>query len=464
MAQAPYSDLEVRHLETERSELQPVPNNPDYTLPEPSHTPDTQDTQNTVADKSEIPTSDAQPLAGSDKPGRRLCGLSSRVFYALVALATLVIAGGIVAGAVVGTRARNGSEDHASGGGNADGGDAADPSNDGNTNTHVMSTSQLASANWTDPAGFHHRFVFFQDVTGALVARRWESQNKTWATNNLTDIIARSDSSLSPLGRSTPLASAASTYNSSSERVRLYFITSNNTVSGVAINDLVKEPEAWRVDSIAGNSIQTWPGSQLAASWHRCWANACEGTFTVAFQRLEDAGVMTTNSTEYKNPRLALEANRAAYNTSLALVAERFESDYPRLTMLTETLASAVKGRIQKSSFTGKWIPQEELFSNVNLPVPSPSLQFSLGALPNSDGVVFLILQPNGKVIGEYFRSGFKDMPEIEFRNGPSGVNFSVIATGEDAMFYGISGDEVLAYSIDDSDPSVFKFEGTVYP
>lgn len=78
--------------------------------------------------------------------------------------------------------------------------------------------------------------------------------------------------------------------------------------------------------------------------------------------------------------------------------------------------------------------------------------------------VVFLALLPNGTVTGSYFRVDFVMISSVEFRGGPSNLNFTAIATSEEAMFYGISQDEIHQYSINDTDPSVFDYVEKVFP
>lgn len=58
--------------------------------------------------------------------------------------------------------------------------------------------------------------------------------------------------------------------------------------------------------------------------------------------------------------------------------------------------------------------------------------------------------------------SKYNPISNTTFASGPS-VNFSTIATTVDAMFYGVSGDQILEYSITQSDPSTFKYSGVVF-
>ncbi|KAJ8107240.1 hypothetical protein ONZ43_g6797 [Nemania bipapillata] len=147
----------------------------------------------------------------------------------------------------------------------------------------------------------------------------------------------------------------------------------------------------------------------------------------------------------------------ASSNTSVA-----------RLTMLSESLTTATSGLGQKTTYAEEstWYSDGQLLGSRSLPAPSPNLQFAITRLDNFAAIVFLALLPNGTVTGEYYlksQSKFVEILSVEFRNGPS-ANFSAIATSEEAIFYGISGDEILQYSVDSEDPSVFNFMEVVYP
>lgn len=91
-------------------------------------------------------------------------------------------------------------------------------------------------------------------------------------------------------------------------------------------------------------------------------------------------------------------------------------------------------------------------------------LQFAITLLDNFRTVVFLALLPNGTVAGSYYRRHFVSIPAVEFRGGPSDLNFTAIATSEEAIFYGISNDEIHQYSVDHTNPSVFEYVEMIYP
>lgn len=90
-------------------------------------------------------------------------------------------------------------------------------------------------------------------------------------------------------------------------------------------------------------------------------------------------------------------------------------------------------------------------------------MQFAITLMNNFTETMFLSLLPDGTVKAKWWGGHFTDIPSINFRGGPL-VNFTAIAASEDAMFYGISNDEVLQYQPDDTDLFSFVYVGKVYP
>ncbi|TRX91679.1 hypothetical protein FHL15_007461 [Xylaria flabelliformis] len=336
-------------------------------------------------------------------------------------------------------------------------------------NVNILAESKLSATNWTDLNGFTHRFVFFQDTFNALVARRWDSQNHTWTTNNLTDILSSTRTPLNPLRPSTPLASVASYFQNITNSLNLYFVATNNIITGVAVFDLLRGPNNWVLDSTLGEgpALLTSPGSQLAAMWNRCSADDCVGWWALAYQGLPDADVNVVNSSDWKSPYVA--QSRVAQNSSLAMIPEiDYEaSSLTSISLMSESLTTSNLGSVRKTAYVNQakgWVDAGPLLHDISLPGPSPTLQFAISTLDHFESPVFLCLLPNGTVTGEYWRSGFVSIHRVEFRGGPDTVNFSAIAASEEAMFYGVSNDEILQYSITATDPSIFQFVERVYP
>ncbi|KAI0160541.1 hypothetical protein GGR57DRAFT_499221 [Xylariaceae sp. FL1272] len=163
---------------------------------------------------------------------KRKCGIPIRRFYAACAILFIIIIGAIIGG-VVGSRQAQGSK-------KADSGPDSDTSmspSESAPNKNILSASRLA--------------------------RRWDSQNKTWNTENITNILSSTSGPVNPQKPYTPLASAAS--NGDLNRIHLWFLAPDNAITGATILDLLEDPSAWWHDSIDNNIIYTAPGSQLVA-------------------------------------------------------------------------------------------------------------------------------------------------------------------------------------------------------
>ncbi|KAI1116723.1 hypothetical protein F5Y14DRAFT_406368 [Nemania sp. NC0429] len=473
-----YSTLEVssaqRHPANEHAQTyypEPRQSRLDSAVPEVVPLEYKNDNIHAAGTEGELPRAGPSTSATNGQDTQRRCGLTLRSFYTilaiLVVLAIGAIAGG-VAGGIISSRRQNNSNSTEPGMGD-DGGNLknlTNPTNPTNpTTSRILSTSKLSATNWTDPRGNTHRFVFFQDASNAIIVRRWDAQNGTWGTNNLTDILRTSRAPINPLGPSTPLASASVSFNNTKNRVYLWYLAQDNTIASVEVQDLVDGPEDWRVNALSGAFIRTHPGSQLAAAWNRCWG-PCAGNWVVAYQRPEDAAIQVANGSDLSHGSLAIDSDRVAVGSSLAITPEVQIDDtsVSRLTMISESLSTSDSGKAQKSTYITSWERDAGLLHNTTLPAPSPRLQFAITLLDNLRTIVFLALLPNGTVTGEYFRVTFVTIPSVEFRGGPSNLNFTAIATSEEAMFYGISQDEIHQYSVNDEDPSVFDYVEKVFP
>ncbi|KAI1126595.1 hypothetical protein F5Y10DRAFT_278653 [Nemania abortiva] len=410
--------------------------------------------------------SSKQPSPTSPQHFRRKCGLPIRVFYSIL-VAVVVVVIGAIAGGVAGGLSSSKSPHPST--------TTTIPTDDGNSTSppptalNILEASRLSSANWTDPNGFFHRFVFFQDASNAIIARRWDSQNSTWSTNNLTDIFRQSRTPLNPLAPYTPLASAACYLSNKSNEVHLYYLAPDNTITGVAVYDLIASPQEWEYDTLGDSTLVAYPGSQLAASWTRRWVENSPGYWALAYQRIPDAGINVANSSNFGSALEAIEPGRVAQNSSLAMIPEiqPHSTSVTRLTLLSESLLSPSSGIPQKTTYTTSWYSDGNLFGGASLPVPSSALQFAITRLDDFAAIIFLALLPNGTVRGEYYprdEDKFIEISSVEFRGGPATVNFSTIATSEDGRLYGISADEILQYSVNATNPAIFNFEERVYP
>jgi hypothetical protein len=77
--------------------------------------------------------------------------------------------------------------------------------------------------------------------------------------------------------------------------------------------------------------------------------------------------------------------------------------------------------------------------------------------------ILFIALTPNGNLASNWWDgSKFNSIADTQLASGPA-VSFSAIAMTNDAMFYGISGDQILEYSIGQSNPATFNYVGVIF-
>ncbi|KAI1414565.1 hypothetical protein F5Y13DRAFT_158804 [Hypoxylon sp. FL1857] len=417
------------------------------------------------------PTSHEQPIG-------RICGLPKRTFYLILAGGILVVIGAIAGGVAGGlAHTQHYTSNHSSDPQNAqdgpDGGSSGNGDGDGNgngnstttnPNVNVLSISKLSSTNRTDANGNMHRTVFFQDTSSAIIARRWDSQNKTWTTSNITESMRGSTSPLNPLPGAS-MASASCFFNTVAE-THLWFLVPDNEVSAVWLSDPDAQPDGWEHDPNYGDGPKTYPGSQIAATWQRGSTGSAIGTWVVAYQTPE-GDINALNASNWQSPTTVVEARAVADNSSLGLIPQLLGPDskgvygVDRVVLVTESLSSGMVGTMQKNTYIGNWSGDGSLINNI--PPPSPSLQFAVTLMNNFTQTMFFTLLPNGTVTALWWGGHFRSIPSINFHSGPQ-VNFTAIAASEDSMFYGISNDEVLQYRPDDTDLSSFVYVETVYP
>ncbi|KAI1324605.1 hypothetical protein F5Y16DRAFT_299657 [Xylariaceae sp. FL0255] len=474
-----YSDLEVvpserqgilinGHTYPESNKASPVPISAEYA-------------GHAVSDDKGNEASLPEWTSGTQKSRRRKCGLPPRIFYTVLVITILLILGAIAGGVAGGVTSRSGKQNTTS---PATPSPTMPPSTTGGnqtsiSNVNILAGSKISATNWTDPNGFTHRYVFFQDPSAALIVRIWDSQNQTWATTNLTSIIqSQSSTALGPLAPS-PLASAAFYYEGngdSSNVVHVYYINTENYISSVLAGDLVGMSNDWVIGSIEESPIATQPGSQLATAWNRCSGVDCTtGTWALAYQRSYDGAVTVVNSSDFSQQTVVVESNQVAQNSSLAMVAEVDLSPSPGLTslsLISEHLQSSSSGVVDQTRFLtgGEWASAGNVLTSASLPPPSASLQFAIAPLENFLSPLFLALLPEGSVTGYLWNNdeqGFNGISSLEFRDSPNATaNFSAIAASEEPMIYGVVNDTILSFSINASDLTniYMEFVEQVYP
>ncbi|KAI1214626.1 uncharacterized protein F4807DRAFT_3791 [Annulohypoxylon truncatum] len=437
------------------------------------------------------------PQQQPQQPASRIWGLPKRTFYILLIIGVVIIAGALAGGIGGGLAAKQhrassasdtngtqGSNNNENGNGNNNNNDNDNDNgnnNNNNNNVNILSISQLTASNRTDVNGHAHRTVFFQDPSSALIARRWDSANASWTTANLTALTRAATSNALDLGLApgASLASASLTYGNKSE-THVWFAGTAGLESSVVVRSLMlmdpdAAPDAWEYDEdVEAANLQVLEGSRMAAAWQRCWRNdtvggdeeggGCLGAWTLAYQD-PDGDVYVGNGTGWKSPAKVVEARSVARNTSLGLVAQvenGGRTSVSRVILVSESLGTGEVGDMQKMMYTGgDWISDNSLIKS--LPAPSPNLQFAMTVQKNFSEQTTMALLPNGTVTALLWDGRFHAIPSINFRGGPD-VNFTSIAASEDAMIYGISGDEILQYEPDQTDIYSYVYVGRVYP
>lgn len=285
-----------------------------------------------------------------EEPTKRIWGLPRRRFYAILIVVLLVVIGAIAGGVAGGlTSKRHDTSKQADNPGDSPNSTSEPP------NSNLLSISKLAASNRTDSNGYAHRTVFFQDPYNNIIARRWESQNRTWVTSNVTYVMAGSTTPLNPLP-GTSLASASCTWNNSVNEVHLWFTVPDNYVSGTRLSNPDTEQDDWEYDSMSSAALETSPGSQLAAAWQRCWKDDCIGDWLVAYQTPQ-GGINVANATDWGSPTEVVARREVADNSSLGLMPQLKAGTIGvnRVVLVSESLSSTTTGTMQKSMYEDEW-------------------------------------------------------------------------------------------------------------
>ncbi|KAI1632288.1 hypothetical protein F4809DRAFT_105374 [Biscogniauxia mediterranea] len=401
----------------------------------------------------------AQNGAPNEKtPKATICGLPKRTFYIVLAIAIIVTAAAI-AGGVAGGLTANRSRDSSS--------SSSSSSSSGSTDgeQHILTDSKLTATNWTDSDGTVYRTIFFQDAYASLIARRWDSKGNTWTTDNLTDMyIATTRPIDSAAG--TPLASASiALSDDNAYETHLWFLNEDNIIRSMAATDALNAPSTWTNDTLDEAVLETWAGGQLAAAWQRCWADDCDGAWIVAYQRPEGA-IKTANSTTWATATVAVDSSNVAANSSLAIIPQLNGARLDRLELISEDVSSSSTGTMGVTTYNDTWTGSDDRVTELLTGIPQPNVrqQFAVTKWDAWNQALYLALLVNGTVEGTHWDgSQMNALSSIEFNQGPD-VNFTAIAMTTDAMFYGISNDEILEYSVDQTNPSTLNYVSTVYP
>ncbi|KAI2467233.1 hypothetical protein F4781DRAFT_322472 [Annulohypoxylon bovei var. microspora] len=453
----PYSTLEVRSVEASNTQVlegsnKEVVSNPDNEYPQVVDQQTAWD-----APKPETPYADKEATAVQGQTGqvakRTICGLSPRIFYIILAGAILVVIGAIVGGVAGGLASKKSTSSSSSSGSTSGQNTTA--------NVNVLTESKLAASNWTDPQGNTHRSVFFQDPSNAIIARQWDSENKTWTTRNVSQFMQSSTSGpINPIpGTSLASASCDSKWGSLYQ-VLVWFSEvsgSSEVISWVNSNNPINNPDFWVYNS---SGLPTWNGTQLAVAWQRCPKDKCAGSWTLAYQGREGYIRVANASNWGNNTTPIVRTNAVSSGASMALIPALDGTYVDGMTLATQRRP----GSMGRSTFLGDWNWKEDDGTILQDVDPLQTRQFAATTMNNFTEALFVTLSNDGSIAGaRWDGNSYSAVPKITLAQGQS-TNFSAIAMTEDAMFYGVSDDQIWEYSVDTSDPSAFTLASKVYP
>ncbi|KAI1085353.1 hypothetical protein F5B20DRAFT_518010 [Whalleya microplaca] len=445
----PYSTLEVRN---DQSGHPYVIFEPEKDLPEVA-----------PSDQPEAIWKDNGGLAnGSENctEQRLIWGMRPRSFCVLAALVLLIVAGAVAGGTAGGILSRQSTQDERkeSPSDNA----SLTPSETPGTGP-ILANSSLAASSLVNAEGYTVRSVFFQDSSGALVLRQWDSQTTTWETRNLTSLLAMDTSR--PNIRAYP-GSSLTAASLEFEGKKLYetwvwFLTPDNGIQMVGSRDSTFTTNGIGIDNLP-ITVYAAAESKLAATWQGC-SSDCMGNWIIAFQNRQ-GHIGVANASDTWRLGATLDGTIAA-GSSMAMVPQRDGSGLLKLSLVAETVSSDTGGNIQSYSVSegANWKTDGDILNDISYTPSTPQLAGT--SLFNYTQPYFLVLLSNGTVAGCLLNGTevTNIYQPIKFPSGPS-TNFTSIATTLDASFYGISNGEILEYHIDPSNPSVLSYVGVVFP
>ncbi|KAI2776057.1 hypothetical protein F4815DRAFT_485798 [Daldinia loculata] len=333
----PYSTLEVQSVEASNpqdgSNKEVVPH-PEGEYPQPVSTLNAWDAPKPEAKGVDTEAAVAQGQNDGNAK-RRICGLLPRTFYIVLEVVILIVIGAIAGGVAGGL-----SSSHSDSSSTPDPG--PEPGTTGNVN--ILSTSKLAASNWTDSEGNIHRHVFFQDPYNAIITRQWDSENKTWTTKNVSQLLSSSTTGpIHPIpGTSLACASADNRWGPLYE-VHVWFSEASTdpdpTISWVNLNNPIGNPNFWTYSS---SILRTWNNTQLAVAWQRCPRDNCVGNWVLAYQGREGFIRIANASNWDNNTEPVIRANAVSAGASLALVPSLNDTYVHGLTLASQRRPSSM--------------------------------------------------------------------------------------------------------------------------
>jgi hypothetical protein len=295
---------------------------------------------NQVIDWQKHESESIAPHHGDSLKQDRICGVTRRLFWIFVC-ATLVLVIGSILGVTIGLLPRQVHQDTSS-----------SPST-GTAN--ILSNSSLSAINFTDPTGYGHRVVFFEDGYNAIVARHWDEQNRTWAKSNVTLVLSNSPT---PVKIAPGAALAAAGVGT---QVDLFVVDPGGMIRSLYNNDFTSTPDYWQ-NYTMNDTLRVYPGSRLSAALVSCdnrgsgkkcscYRDFCNGGCFLAFQRPRDGAIVTTNYTsDWAGRQTAVNGFDATPGTSLELVMQ-YQGDPGVTGLISQRYMSGTAGAIQATGY-----------------------------------------------------------------------------------------------------------------
>ncbi|OHE97314.1 hypothetical protein CORC01_07369 [Colletotrichum orchidophilum] len=389
------------------------------------------------------------------KNGRKdtICGLSRRVFIIVLVVSLLILIGAIAGGVAGGVLSRRNTT--------------------GNSSRCILDTSRLAAANRTS-GGLEQRTVFFQDGSGALMARSLRAPSAEWATTNLTLKFQSTTEAIS-IPRGAPMAALACADYGCGE-TRLFYIGTDDFIHDVKEGEIAQWNSGGQV---VAARLSPLPGSQIAVTFTRRLPNEEERKESdaerlnrlIAYQGLNGKVYVANDTDRYVNPQELGSMPNWTKNTSLAMITQFGGVVLDEVSLVAKGTGAAdsevsmIEARYDIQNKI--WVQEPAVVDNIPQSQDSSSTatpQFAATMRNNWLDSIYLALNPDGtmtvRIIGQ--RNETMDQITLE-KSGGELARFSAIATTMDGHLYGIVDDSIREYSFDTSDASILHLDGTVY-
>ncbi|KAL7619875.1 hypothetical protein AAE478_010421 [Parahypoxylon ruwenzoriense] len=275
-----------------------------------------------------------QPNRAENVPQQRLiCGIQSRSFYSILALIILIVAGASAGGIAGGLLSRQNAQNN------------ENLSPDSNNISPILTNSSIAASSLINAEGHTIRSVFFQDDSGAIIMRQWDSQTTTWKTRNLTNLlILDTDRPSISTYHGAPLAAASFEFEAGDRYTTgVWFLTPENGIQLVDSRYSTFTENDININ-ILPSEIYAAAGSGLAAAWQGCPYD-CWGAWIVTFQD-RHGQISIANGSGNWHIETSLEGT-VANGSSMAIVPQQGGSGLTNLSLVSETLPSSTATNIQ---------------------------------------------------------------------------------------------------------------------